>query len=266
MTISKELMYALLAMDSYNRGYDQGVAGLGGAGSKIGSAILQVSPNSISLTDWQAAGFYAASYTFNGETVISYRGTDNYNPFASGNDIVNGWISALGATTSQTNMALDFYNAVTHKTYQDGAQANFTLTGHSLGGGLAGFVAALSGTDAVIFDHMPFGALALAQFAKDHPNFDSNLTLTDVLKLKQITGYSTLDEILQSARNGGIQLTLGFLLGAIPGIGPYLTAFGINAANFSITGLPRPNRSMLISSSRPLNTKWIIPSVAMTLW
>lgn len=36
MTISPELTYAILSLDSYNRGYDPGVEGLGGIGSSIG--------------------------------------------------------------------------------------------------------------------------------------------------------------------------------------------------------------------------------------
>ncbi len=38
MAISDELMRAILAMDSYNRGYNEGVLGLGGTGSLLGSA------------------------------------------------------------------------------------------------------------------------------------------------------------------------------------------------------------------------------------
>ncbi len=33
MSISSELMNAILAMDSYNRGYNPGISGLGGEGS-----------------------------------------------------------------------------------------------------------------------------------------------------------------------------------------------------------------------------------------
>ena len=95
MTISKDLLLAILAMDSYNRGYGAGIEGLGGAGSKIGSAtMLDIDLPAGSVS----SGFYAAVYDTPYGQVISYRGTDNYllsNPTIGGNDIVNGWISAL---------------------------------------------------------------------------------------------------------------------------------------------------------------------------
>jgi hypothetical protein len=49
---STELLLAILAMDSYNRGYDPGIEGLGGAGTQIGAATLQALPNSIDITAW----------------------------------------------------------------------------------------------------------------------------------------------------------------------------------------------------------------------
>jgi hypothetical protein len=129
MTISKELLLAILSMDSYNQGYGKG---LETGTTTIGSATLQ----NITLPNGSvAAGFYAAAYDTPYGKVISYRGTDNYllsNPTTGGNDIINGWISALGTTSGQTDMALQFYNTVTHSTYQAGAQSNVTLTGHSL--------------------------------------------------------------------------------------------------------------------------------------
>jgi hypothetical protein len=138
MVTSPELLLAILAMDSYNRGYDPGIAGLGGAGTQIGTATLQASPNSIDITAWQAAGFYAAAYELaDGTVVISYRGTDNPIPLSTEtavSDIWTGWISALGVPTSQTGLALQFYNAVTNSTYEAGPAANTILTGHSLGG------------------------------------------------------------------------------------------------------------------------------------
>ncbi|MDZ7602045.1 MAG: hypothetical protein U1A06_11805 [Hoeflea sp.] len=104
MTVSNELMLAILAMDSYNRGYDAGIGdgqnvvdgvdvdGLGEAGSTIGSAVVL---NFSVPQGSQAAGFYAVDYQWNGETVISYRGTDNGsiwgNPWSSPGDICSGW-------------------------------------------------------------------------------------------------------------------------------------------------------------------------------
>ena len=62
MSVSNDLMYALLSMDSYNRGYG---AGLIITGSQIGNAvigddslILNSDPNDPNRVD-QAADFYA---------------------------------------------------------------------------------------------------------------------------------------------------------------------------------------------------------------
>jgi hypothetical protein len=72
-----DLIYAILAMDSYNRGYGSGINGLlDTTDSKIGNYTVYDSKG-----DTQAftAGFYAIAYknAATGETVISYRGTDN---------------------------------------------------------------------------------------------------------------------------------------------------------------------------------------------
>jgi hypothetical protein len=82
MAVSKDLMLALLALDSYNRGYGAGIDGLGGPGSKIGNATML---NAALPTGSQATGFYASAYTLDGAVgnlgsgskIISYRGTNS---------------------------------------------------------------------------------------------------------------------------------------------------------------------------------------------
>ncbi len=66
-------------MDSYNRGYGEGIEGLGGAGSQLGSATLLNVP----IPDGsEQLGFFATAYSYDydndniDETIISYRGTD----------------------------------------------------------------------------------------------------------------------------------------------------------------------------------------------
>jgi len=49
---------------------------------------------------------------------------------------------------SQGVLSIDFYEAVTGFNVNDEANASVTLVGHSLGGGLAGFVGMLSGNAA----------------------------------------------------------------------------------------------------------------------
>ena len=152
MAISKELFLALLSMDAYNRGYGSGIAdgvnldpdgndldGLGGPGSRIGSAL--VTRDDISEVA-QAAGFYAIAYTLteavgegpdalaSGTTVISYRGTD------TSIDYLKGWLIGAGVTApiTQADETMAFYHAVAGTL---GPDANLIVTGHSLGGGLA---------------------------------------------------------------------------------------------------------------------------------
>ena len=66
-----DLMYAILAMDSYNRGD-------GASLEYVGLNIAQARVENIEVDDsaWQSAGFYAVAYQWNGETIISYRGDE----------------------------------------------------------------------------------------------------------------------------------------------------------------------------------------------
>jgi hypothetical protein len=77
MAISDDLFRAILAMDAYNRGYNSGIGpingGLGGVGSQIGLATVTRQDGEAAA---QAASFFAQAYTWNGKTVIAYRGTE----------------------------------------------------------------------------------------------------------------------------------------------------------------------------------------------
>jgi Protein of unknown function (DUF2974) len=148
MTISPELTYAILSLDSYNRGYDPVVSGLGGIGSSIGGYTILRQSATDPQSDEFAASFYAVAYRdASGNIVISYRGTDA--PFAG--DIA-AWTGGAGFQTTQAEMAAQFYYRIS----QDFPDATITLTGHSLGGGLAGLIAKLTGSTAYVFDNMPF--------------------------------------------------------------------------------------------------------------
>jgi hypothetical protein len=118
MTISeKDLFMAILSMDSYNRGYGAGITlpettGIGGA------SILTLPDLGISnatYSQWQTAGFYAAAYTTEWGTVISYRGT-NANLVAPwsddpGSDAWNGYGTAAGLPfNDQARMATGDFN------------------------------------------------------------------------------------------------------------------------------------------------------------
>jgi len=70
MAISDELMRAILAMDVYNRGYNQGVDV---SGTTIGNATLR-SDNTPECD--QGASFVAQACTIGANMVVASRGTD----------------------------------------------------------------------------------------------------------------------------------------------------------------------------------------------
>ena len=94
MSISPELMYAILSMDAYNRGYNPGIANLAEASNgtvQIGTATITKNLQDAQLSNAaQAAGFYALAYEWNGETIISYRGTDQNFSFPFWSDSIRG--------------------------------------------------------------------------------------------------------------------------------------------------------------------------------
>lgn len=160
MTMTKDLFLSLLAMDSYNRGHEAGMNDLGPVGSMIGAATF-IEQSSLNLQSPQIeAGFYASVYQLDtavgdmpaGTIIISYRGTDNFQELGGDSDITNGWVTGLGIVGNQAHLAAKFYAEIR----EANPGANIILTGHSLGGGLAGFVAKLNGLEAVMFDNMPF--------------------------------------------------------------------------------------------------------------
>ena len=62
--MNRDLFLAILALDSYNRGYGPGIEGLSSTGD-IGKANILTFPDSVSA-GWQAAGFYAIAYDMTG--------------------------------------------------------------------------------------------------------------------------------------------------------------------------------------------------------
>lgn len=84
---------AILAMDSYNRGYDAGLrlssTNSDEIGLQIGLASVVARTDSVEGSDARSASFYAIAYTRGSETVVSYRGTDTI-PFI-GTDAQTGW-------------------------------------------------------------------------------------------------------------------------------------------------------------------------------
>lgn len=90
----------------------------------------------------QSSGFEAYSFSKGNEIVISYAGTGSN---------VDWWANAggfFGVTTEQLRQAADYYLQVK----ADNPGATISLTGHSLGGGLASLMATFFDKSAVTFD------------------------------------------------------------------------------------------------------------------
>lgn len=105
--MNRDLFLSILSMDSYNRGYAQRVNGLSDSGMIGTASILSQSDIRLGFAAVNA-GFYALSYDYNGETIVSYRGTDGLN------DLLNGWTVGAGWTDqAQANLSIEFYKAAT---------------------------------------------------------------------------------------------------------------------------------------------------------
>jgi hypothetical protein len=147
MAMSKDLLLAILAMDSYNRtGPRETPVGLSlPDGTLIGNATVLSGAGGV-LED-RDSGFFGQAYSLGGQKVISYRGTDTSTNGELAKDIFNGWRVGGGSISSaQEALAAKFFQQVVGNgstnglTLNDLYSADVTPTGHSLGGGLAGFV------------------------------------------------------------------------------------------------------------------------------
>lgn len=175
-----DLFLAILALDAYNRGYNQGMKFTGDsdfAGTQIGDAKI------IDSAAKPSNSFYAVAYNWPGgnvQTVISYRGT-TFPGLPDWHDVWDGWRLSLGyAHASQPQEALAFYSQVQSDT---GAQA-IQLTGHSLGGGLAAFVSDLTGSPADAFNNIPFG-IGVAAYTVSSGSFEGANIPTNSATVRQ---------------------------------------------------------------------------------
>lgn len=116
------LMKAILAMDSYNRGYNPRIKFSDTAdatGIHIGNAVIYKNSSILENPDGSrkdvAAGFYGIAYDYAGETVVSYRGTDENITWGSttGSDILYGYgVGAGSPEGNQAALAFKFYQSV----------------------------------------------------------------------------------------------------------------------------------------------------------
>lgn len=84
-----DVMLALLAFDAYNRGSNTQLRYSSDEKDKLattfGGAKLEIVSDGVLPPAATSIGFSASSYTFDGKTVISYRGTDfNFNSVDEG--------------------------------------------------------------------------------------------------------------------------------------------------------------------------------------
>ena len=153
------LVCAILSMDAYARSSEPySVILPSSAGTPIGGATIIFDSVAALGSGSASSGFYAVAYQLpDGSIVISYRGTVAGEPSTLVADALNGWGVGLGQPYStQAELAVQFYNQVA----QANPGATISVTGHSLGGGLAGFVGSLFGLSGVLFDSMDYAAEA----------------------------------------------------------------------------------------------------------
>ena len=166
-----------------------------------------------------STGFEASAFTNGTEIVISYAGT--YDKDITG-DMAADFGLATGYGSAQLLQAAEYYLQVRA---QYGDNARITLTGHSLGGGLAALIGVFFGVEATTFDQAPF-----ANSAEDNlltPDVAANLK-ADLLAqgyseeaLSGLTNYLQLRET-----NGGIPNSN--LVTNIDVVGEFLSGFPWN--------------------------------------
>ncbi|MCB1558098.1 MAG: hypothetical protein KDJ50_04170 [Alphaproteobacteria bacterium] len=193
---------ALLAMDAYNRGYAEGITLPSVVNStEIGKALIVSQSDTDSSSEPVQAGFYGIAYQLDGgETIVSYRGTDQapdlFAALQSGDlsklltaDVMNGYGLGAGSPTTmakQAELAINFYHDVVGNE-ADWRSANVSFTGHSLGGGLAGFVGALYNRTGILFNNMAYQEAAdnAYLYSTDHTElvydiYQENFILEDI--------------------------------------------------------------------------------------
>lgn len=121
------------------------------------------------------SGFEATYFTKGTEVTIAYAGTQ---PGAA--DWIHGNIPlANGALSDQLREAADYYLLVKASVP---AGTKITLTGHSLGGGLASLIAVLFDETAVTFDQAPFRNSALFYDTTDANGLPATRSVAQDLK------------------------------------------------------------------------------------
>jgi hypothetical protein len=178
---SAALINAILAMDVYNRGTNPGLVV---NFNTIGS--YQVIAGSLEWT----GSFQAATYQLVGDPttrILAYRGTDQIAD-------VLGWLGGAGIVGWPTQ-----FPAAETYFKEWGTTAHVSLTGHSLGGGLAGYIAAVNDKPAYAFDAMPFEFAAEGRYEQSH-GFFGEMFSNSASRYDDIHMVSTSGEVLSTIR------------------------------------------------------------------
>ena len=247
MSISDELYFAILSMDAYNRQISPSdIFAMEIGDVPVGNAtwISHILPSGSG-----DVGFFASTYSLDGNTVISFRGTDASAGDAElWKDILTGWISGAGAiggdvnslATLQVEIAEAFYDDVLDQSIFAGPASDVVLIGHSLGGGLAGYLSAISGTPAVVFNDMPFMAAALRRVIDENidRSISNILSIFDATPPQgfvlpptgdSVSAFRTEGEILEVVRTLAPGIT-GLIFGDdFLGSGPFLAGYAASA-------------------------------------
>lgn len=192
---------SLFALDAYNR--------------ESAPSSLAVPFDAVVIDELVVGSFAAVAYHLasTNEIVIAFRGTDSLfwdgltgAPLGAG--IYNG-------PQSQADHAFNFYNVIMSQVSDAGHYANganVSLTGHSLGGGLAGLVASIHDLPAFVFDSMPFTEGANSLYADVTGSPSANSAYWQALafpsgviqapSFSQVQSASIDGEILQDLRWG----------------------------------------------------------------
>jgi hypothetical protein len=145
------------------------------------------------------SGFEATYFTKANEIVISFAGTDFSQP---GTDFLHANIPlAAGIVSDQLRQAADYYLQVKASAP---AGATISLTGHSLGGGLAALIGVFFGETAFTFDQAPFRNTALqsAQVLLDYLSAEKTGSGAPLYTPAQLQGLTNF--IQQQQANSGI--------------------------------------------------------------
>lgn len=157
------------------------------------------------------SGFEATYFTKGTEIVISFAGTyDNPNNPLTNPDMQADIGLATGYGSDQLLQAAEYYLQVKAANTINGVPPNITLTGHSLGGGLAALIGVFFGVQATTFDQAPFALSAELNLLT--PDVAANLKIALSAKLDvngnrlysdaALTGLTSFLQLRQT--NGGI--------------------------------------------------------------